>query len=212
MIEEGTNRRMEVLEELFEKREALLKGEQEEVRWAKEKGIFYAFNGEERMLAVRKKSLFQTKAGKAIWPEDSDGVRREELSEDRQERTVLNFIGLGKPSGAGFKAEVPMPYGFMVKEITCQNDIFTIWPEAGKEPVSGTYNVMREALMLVESMYYSADGVGGDVIDKCFYEYLAEDHQNYLKRAGLEKRTSAARGSRTAKKENFYPDESGSYI
>lgn len=203
---------MEIREALFEKREALLKDEQEEVQWAKEQGIFYAFNREGRMLTVRKKSLFQTKAGKVIWPEDSDGVRRENLSEDRQERIVLNFIGSGAPSGAGFKAEVPMPSGFTVKEITCQDDIFTIWPEAGQEPVSGTYNVMREALTLVESMYSSADGVGEDVIDRCFYDFLAEDHQNYLKKVELEKRTSAARGSRSAKKENFYRDEKGNYV
>lgn len=104
-----------------------------------------------------------------------------------------------------------MPCSFMVKEITCKDQIFTIWPEAGQEPVTGTFSVMSEALTLAEYLYYSNTGADEDTLRRCCYEYLVEDHQNYLKKAEQEKRFLSGRNNQMVKKENFYQNENGDY-
>lgn len=204
---------METVKQLLENREKLRNRNPEICRWAKEQNLYYAFSEEDYLLAARQKEVCLTQDGNAVWPFLRDGTPRENLSEEKQQRMVLYFLGQKTAlSGTGVQTEVPLLLGFSTTEITCQDHIFTIHSDSGQGDLTGTFPVMSEALTLAESLYYSEKGVSEETILKCCYEYLAEDHQNYMKKAEQEKLFLSARNHRTAKKEDFYQNENGDYI
>lgn len=206
--EKYMDRHMEIMKQLLEKREKLQNGNPDIRKWAKERGLSYAFSEEGYLLAACRKEVCLTQDGNAVWPFLRDGTPRENLSEKKQERMVLIFTG---PKTA-FQTEVPLPCGFSVKEIICQDHVFTIRSDSGQGDLAGTFPVMREALTLAESLYCSEKGVSEETLLKCCYEYLTEDHQNYLKKAEQEKLFLSGRNNRTAKADNFYRNENGDYV
>ena len=152
--EKYMDRHMEIMKQLLEKREELQSGNPDICKWAKEQGLSYAFSEEGYLLAACRKEVCLTQDGNAIWPFLRDGTPRENLSEKKQERMVLIFTG---PKTA-FQTEVPLPCGFSVKEIICQDHVFTIRSDSGQGDLAGTFPVMREALTLAESLYCSEKG------------------------------------------------------
>lgn len=134
---------------LLEIRDALKEKNVKACEWAKNNGIFYAFDEEGNMLAV---------VG--------------------QERGTLYFI-YAKEGFAGSCDGIPMPFGFVTKELVCENGVFTVASSSGHKAVSGTFLVMREALTMIE-MLNRTRGVTEEEIDKCYYTFLVEDHQKYL--------------------------------
>ena len=203
---------MKIIQRLIEKRDELRNGDPEVCKWAKEQEIYYAFSEEDYLLIVRKKEVCLTQDGNAISSFLWDGTPRENLPEEKQERTVLYFIGKKNVSGTGFWREVPLPCGFSITEILCQDNVFTIQSDSEHADLVGTFLAMLEALTLAESLYYSERGLDEETILRCCYEYLAEDHQKYMKKAAQEKRYLSGRNNRKAKKENFYLDENGEYV
>lgn len=94
-----------------------------------------------------------------------------------QERSTLYFIYAKK--FAGSCDGIPMPCGFVTKELVCKKGVFTITSSSGHKAISGTFIVMREALTMIE-MLSRTRGVAEEEIDKCYYTFLVEDHQRYL--------------------------------
>ena len=203
---------MEIMEQLLEKRDELRNGDSEICKWAKEQKIYYAFSEEDYLLVARKKEVCLNQDGNMISSALWDGTPRENLPEEKQERTVLYSIGKKNVSGTGFQREVPLPYGFSITEILCQDNVFTIRSDSEHADLVGTFPAMLEALTLAESLYYSGKGLDEDTLLRCCYEYLPEDHQRYMKKAEQEKRYLSGRNKRKAKKENFYLDENGKYV
>lgn len=204
---------MDIMKRLLEKRDELRNGNPEICKWAKEQKIYYAFDEESYILIAYKKEVCLTQDGNMVWPVLRDGTPRENLSEKKQERTVLHLIGKKKAESASVsKLEVPLPYGFSITEIVCQNHVFTIRSDSEQGDLVGTFMAMQEALTLAESLYCSGMGLDEATLLRCCYEYLAEDHQRYMKKAEQEKLFLSGRKEQKAKKENFYLDKNGDYV
>lgn len=201
---------MEILQWLLNNKEALRGGEHEALKCAESRKIYHAFDKEGHLLAAGKKELCLTGDGKVIFPFDAEGALRENLAKEKREGYVLYLIR-SSTTCAGRRMEIPLPDGFEVREIICQDNVFAIVPTDGDEAIFGAFNVMEEALMLVESLYHSGNGAGEDAVSRCYYEYLAEDHQKYLQRMENEKKVSAA-NSRTAKRGELPQRKSGEYV
>ncbi len=152
---------------LLEIRSALREKNIEGCKWAKNHGIFYAFDEDGNMLAaMRRRTCLPIKGGPV------------------QKRSTLYFIRSEWKTEkycTNSWLEVPMPSGFVIKELNCEKGVFKITSSSGHEAVSGTFFVMMEALTMIE-MLYRTRGVTEEEIDKCYYEFLVEDHQKYLDR------------------------------
>lgn len=159
---------------LSEIRDALKEQNAEACKWAKNHEIFYAFDDENNMLAVAKQEFGLSVDGKLISETDDDEKLKKGFSGKKLERSALYFIG------EKWQIEgIPMPLGFITEELICKNDIFTIMSSSGHKEISGTFLVMHEALTMIE-MLYCTRGVAEEEIDKCYYTFLMEDHQNYI--------------------------------
>lgn len=143
-------------------------------KWAENHEIFYAFDDENNMLAVAKRQLGLSVDGKLISETDDDGNLKKEFSGKKLERSALYFIG-EKWQSEG----IPMPLGFVTEKLICKKGVFTIMSSSGHKAISGTFLVIHEALTMIE-MLYRTRGVAEEEIDKCYYTFLVEDHQNYI--------------------------------
>jgi len=162
---------------LSEIRDALKEKDMEACEWAKNHGLFYAFDVEGNMLAVVRQQFCMTIDGKLISETDEYDKKREGLSDYKADRSAIYFAN----AKYGARWGTPMPSGFITKELICKNGVFTITSSSGHKAVSGTFLVMQEALTMIE-MLYCTRGVTEEEINKCFYGFLVEDHQKYIDR------------------------------
>ncbi len=166
---------------LLELRSALKEKNAEACNWAKNHGIFYAFDAEGNMLAVVKQRFCLSIEGKLI-SETKDDRKKQGVSGNKLERSVLYFIWakwkIEKHCADSWKG-IPMPLGFVTKELICKSNVFTIISSSGHEAVSGTFLVMHEALTMIE-MLYCTRGVTEEEIEQCYYTFLVEDHRKTI--------------------------------
>lgn len=158
---------------LLEIRDASKEKSAEVCEWAKNNGIFYAFDDGGNMLAVVKQQFCLSADNKLISKADDNRLKKE--------RSALYFIWADwetEEHSANSWKGLPMLFGFVPKELTCEKGVFTITPSSEHEAVSGTFLVMHEALTMVENLY-RLRGVTEEEIDMCYYTFLVEDHQRY---------------------------------
>lgn len=184
LAEEDGTYQVDVIEDfqrlLLELRDASKENGAQACEWAKANGIFYAFDGGGNMLAVVRQQFCVSQSGvsreyKLIAETDVDGVKTE--------RASLYFIHAALKTekySASSWTGIPMPFGFVTKELVCREDVFTITSSFGHENVSGAFYVMQEALTMIE-MLYCTRGVTEEEINQCYYTFLVQDHQKYLK-------------------------------
>lgn len=167
---------------LLEIRAALKIKNMKACEWAKNNGIFYAFNDEGDMLAAIKQQFCLSIDGKLISETDDEGMRRKELSKDKQERNTLYFIWAywTEEYSDRMRKGRPMPFGFIVNKLTCEKGVFTITSSSGHKAILGTFPVIYEALTMIEMLYHTR-GVSEENINTCYYRFLVEDHQNYIR-------------------------------
>jgi len=172
---------------LLKKREALKANDREACEWAREEGIVYAFDNEGNLLAAGREEFSLTIDGKMILDFLCAPYEREELEEklsgEKREREVLYFVGekisLEKyDKNPRSSAVLPLPADFGAKEIVCEENVFTVLSGAGRQPVTGSFEVMQGAMTMVRTYIYK--GVTEDMIQRCCYQFLVEDHQNYM--------------------------------
>lgn len=172
---------------LLEIRDALKEKDAAACEWAKNNGIFHAFDDEGNMLAVVRQQFCLSMDHKLIAETDDEDMKKKGFSGNKPERSALYFIRAKwklEEHSASLRKGLPMPFGFVPKELICKEGVFTITPLSGHEAVSGTFPVMQEALTMIEMLYRSR-GVTEEEINKCYYTFLAEDHQKYLNRFGI---------------------------
>ena len=185
--EDGTYK-VDVIEDmqqlLLEIRDALKEKSVEAYEWAKNNGIFYAFDDEGNMLAVVRQKFCLSIDNKLISQTDDDNIKKKESSGNKLERNALYFIWAKwkrEKHSASSWGGIPMPFGFVTKALTCEKGVFTITSSSGHKSISGTFLVMQEALTMIE-MLYCTRGVTEEEINKCYYTFLVEDHQKYTGR------------------------------
>ena len=75
---------------------------------------------------------------------------------------------------------LPLPPDYHVGQIVCQDNVFTISSKTGKPSISGSYAVIDEQLSSAAHTYYTR-GIAVNVLERYYYEFLAERHQLYLR-------------------------------
>lgn len=157
---------------LLEIREVSKENNEETREWAKKNDIFYALDEEGNMLAVVRQQFCLSKDQKLIAETVCDNVERNALyliwaNQKIEQHCASSWEG------------IPMPLGFVTKEVTCKKNVFTITSSSGHTAVSGTFLVMQEALTMIEMLLCSR-GVTEEEIYQCYYTFLVEDHQKYM--------------------------------
>lgn len=177
---------------LLEVRDLWKAKNEEACGWAENNGIFFAFDAEGNMLAVVRQQFGLSKDKKLISLTDGNYMKRKEFSEKTTERNTLYFIWAewsmeeDNVLWEGVSEGIPMPLGFVAKELICEEDVFTIMSSSGHNAVSGAFFVIQEAFTVIRNLY-RLKGVSEEEIDQAYYTYLVEDHQRYLTRITAEK-------------------------
>ncbi len=160
---------------LLEMREALQEQNAQACEWAEANGIFYAFDTTGNMLAVAGRQFCVSADHKLVEENDGNG--------DKTKRSALYLICSICTADQYYVCGLPLPYGFVTRGLTCDKDVFTITSGSGHQAITGAFYVIQEALTMIE-MLYSSRGVTEEEINRCYYEFLPEDHQKYMERIG----------------------------
>lgn len=210
---------MDIMRELIEKKELLQTGDRETAAWAEKQGISYGFNQQGDLLASGRAEAYWTEDEKVISGLSFDGSEREGLPEEKLTVPVLYFI----PAKLGMdeydsnknlqKKEIPLPLGYQVREIRCEDEIFCILPSSEHSEISGTFHTIHIAVGMVETLYYNR-GVSQSIIEQCYFSYLAEDHRKYMEERQINEQRKLASSNgvcRSVNEEDFYRIHGGDY-
>ncbi|MDE6052905.1 MAG: hypothetical protein K2G55_03895, partial [Lachnospiraceae bacterium] len=141
---------------LLEIREVSKEQDESVYEWAKDNGIFYAFDEEGNMLAAVQQEFCLSTDNKLVSATENCEMKR--FSGNKLQGSALYFIRadreIGKHCASSWEG-IPMPFGFITKELTCKKNVFTITSSSGHEAVSGTFFVMQEALTMIEMLFCS---------------------------------------------------------
>lgn len=175
---------------LLEVRDLLKNKSAKACEWAENNGIFYALDNEGNMLAAARQQFCLSTDNKLNSDIDGNYMKEKGSSGNKSERSVLYFIwakwnmaewDTQEDSAISRRKGIPMPLGFVIKALVCEKEVFTITSSSGHKAVSGAFFVMQEALTVIEALY-CFKGVSEEEINQCYYTYLVEDHQKYLRR------------------------------
>lgn len=75
---------------------------------------------------------------------------------------------------------LPLPPSCHVEQILCRDNLFTIFPGTGNPPFCAAYDILCEQLSPAAHTFYTR-GIAVNVLERYYYEFLAERHQLYLK-------------------------------
>lgn len=181
---------------------ALLKSKNEwkssNVLFLGEKEILAALDEHENIIAVGKARACISSSG-ILAAEDW------EMNEEKQSIEVLYLIPADvKPGDRCRISEIessalPLPPDYHVGQIVCQDNVFTISSKTGKPSISGSYAVIDEQLSSAAHTYYTR-GIAVNVLERYYYEFLAERHQLYLREErAKQKRRERQKQARQAK-------------
>lgn len=164
--------------------------------------IFYAFNTKGDMIATGTEWAYITDEGNLISKFYSDGSERETLPSNRQQMEMLYLIPEKitleeyKKNPLLMKDKIPLPMNYEVKQITCQNEIFTISSKKENPDIIGSFLTMLQQLVSIEYSYYGKHGLTSNVLNRYYYEFLVESHELYLRE---EERKNPKKDSTTLK-------------
>ncbi len=192
------------IEALLKRKEQLLALEPSAVKWAEEEGLSYAFNQAGDLIVLAAMPVFFTTDGALSSETYWNGKRKDILSGASAKRPVLCFIPASLTFEAYknrphlFRGEFPLPEDFIPEEIHCEHDIFIIScvtgdsTPSGQNALCGTFSVFQIALSMIESLYLN-QGISEEILCKCYYEFLPEDHQSFLARQEKEQKQAQKR-------------------
>lgn len=209
---------MDTMRELIKQKKLLQAGDRDTEAWAEELGLAYAFDQKGNLLASGREEAYLTEDGKLTSKIYFNGSIKEGLSGERQVIPVLYFIpsdlDVQKYDGNKNlqKKGIPLPFGYQVKNILCQNDIFCILSQTGQSEIRGSFNTMHATVGMLETLYFNR-GAADYIISQCYFYYLIEDHRKYLEEQEKQSRKKVlSDGKRhTADPNDFLLSRSGDY-
>ena len=149
--------------------------------------IFYAFNTKGDMIATGIEWAYLTDEGNLISKFYSDGSERETLFSNKQKIEILYLIPERITLEEYYrnplliKDKIPLPLNYQVKQIVCENEIFTISSKRENPDITGSFLTMLQQLVSIEYSYYGKHGLTPNVINRYYYEFLVERHELYLR-------------------------------
>lgn len=209
---------MEKLQLLLEMLEANgnLQGRAEDI------GLLYAIDEDGNAIVVDERTAYRTDEGLILSEYLADGSLRESSGLEKQTIELLYLLPGDIKSGeenriAAVENEaLPLPPGYSVGQIVCQEHVFTISSKAGNPPICGAFEVIRREFHSVPYSYHTR-GLTASALELYYYEVLAESHQLYMEektfKQEMKERKNRTKNSKKKQiaKTDFHKDTGNQY-
>lgn len=194
-------------------------------------GFLYATDEDGNVIAVGEEMAYKSDEGLILSRYLADGSPRENSGLEKQmaeiKIEVLYLLSGDIKSGdaeriAEVKQEaLPLPPGYSVGGIACQDGVFTISSKEGKPSICGAFEVIKCEFHSVPYSYHTR-GMTVGALELYYYEVLAEGQQLYMEERTFKremkarrKRTERTKSTKEPKKklaaEDFHKGADGTY-